>query len=127
MRSFDHPNVMQLLGICWVKDATSKLRPSAPLLVLPYMELGDLKTYLRKKRPASQRPDLIVCTGDSLPALLRFCVLELQTTHGYTRGREWLEAESNISAGSGKCESLFVTAGSSTRSATTGEIWTPNC
>ena len=51
MQDFDHPNVMQLVGICWAKQENVDLRPFAPLIVLPYMELGDLKTYLRKSRP----------------------------------------------------------------------------
>ena len=50
MHQFDHPNVMKLLGICWSDDPSSSYHRS-PLIILPYMELGDLKTYLRKLRP----------------------------------------------------------------------------
>ncbi|XP_065829979.1 uncharacterized protein [Oscarella lobularis] len=50
MRQFDHPNVMKLLGICWSDDPSSPYH-RFPLIILPYMELGDLKAYLRKRRP----------------------------------------------------------------------------
>ncbi|XP_065829914.1 uncharacterized protein [Oscarella lobularis] len=50
MRQFDHPNVMKLFGICWSDDPSSSYHRS-PLIILPYMELGDLKAYLRKRRP----------------------------------------------------------------------------
>ena len=44
MLDFDHPNVLKLLGVCF--DA----RDDLPLIVLPYMANGDLKTYLVNKR-----------------------------------------------------------------------------
>ncbi|XP_065830224.1 tyrosine-protein kinase Mer-like isoform X2 [Oscarella lobularis] len=50
MRQFDHPNVMKLFGICWSDDPSSSYH-RYPLIILPYMELGDLKAYLRKRRP----------------------------------------------------------------------------
>ena len=50
MREFKHPNVMELFGICWSEEKTSPYHRS-PLIVLPYMELGDLKIYLRQCRP----------------------------------------------------------------------------
>ncbi|XP_077977579.1 plexin-A2-like [Glandiceps talaboti] len=39
MKDFDHPNVLRLLGVCVDKD-------SNPLIVLPYMKNGDLKSYV---------------------------------------------------------------------------------
>ena len=53
MKKFTHDNVMELAGICWVKHKQdgSSVRSTTPLIVLPYMELGDLKSYLRKSRP----------------------------------------------------------------------------
>ena len=54
MKDFHHPNVMELIGICWVKPHSDTLRPSSPLIVLPYMELSDLKTYLRRNRPGKR-------------------------------------------------------------------------
>ncbi|XP_052762461.1 uncharacterized protein LOC128205084 isoform X1 [Mya arenaria] len=39
MKNFDHPNVMCLLAICFEKE-------ELPLIVLPYMEHGDLLSYL---------------------------------------------------------------------------------
>ena len=44
MLGFDHPNVLKLLGVCF--DTSDGL----PLIVLPYMENGDLKSYLLSKR-----------------------------------------------------------------------------
>ena len=43
MKSFDHPNVMNLLGVCL--DAGP-----APYLILPYMENGNLLSYLKNNR-----------------------------------------------------------------------------
>ena len=53
MKDLDHPNVMKLIGICWGKkvdldESTSVGR--GPLIVLPYVEMGDLRGYLRSKR-----------------------------------------------------------------------------
>ena len=44
MKSFDHPNVLNLMGVCI--DAGE-----APYLVMPYMANGSLLNYLRKERP----------------------------------------------------------------------------
>ena len=43
MCDFDHPHVLGLVGIC-LDDSNS------PYLILPYMENGDLKNYLKSKR-----------------------------------------------------------------------------
>ena len=53
MRDFKHPNVMELYGICWSEDPTHPNHRS-PFIILPYMELGDLKMYLRKCRPGNK-------------------------------------------------------------------------
>ena len=52
MLDFDHPNVLSLLGVCL--DTEQHL----PLIILPYMANGDLKSYLLK------------CRGDSEPYTL---------------------------------------------------------
>ena len=44
MLDFKHPNVMSLLGVCF--DTEDNL----PLIVLPLMANGDLKSYLAKRR-----------------------------------------------------------------------------
>ena len=49
MTDLNHPNVMNLLGICWSPNSEN-VRYTSPLVVLPYMMLGDLRTYLRGKR-----------------------------------------------------------------------------
>ena len=43
MSSFDHPNVLTLVGVC-LDGGT------APFIIMPYMENGNLLTYLRKNR-----------------------------------------------------------------------------
>ncbi|XP_065842857.1 uncharacterized protein [Oscarella lobularis] len=71
MREFKHPNVMELYGICWSDDPTHPNHRS-PFLILPYMELGDLKMFLRMRRPgnksAEERPQHL-----SLVQLVKFC------------------------------------------------------
>ena len=47
MLDFKHPNVMRLLGVCF--DTEDNL----PLIVLPFMANGDLKSYLVGKRKDS--------------------------------------------------------------------------
>ena len=44
MLDFDHPNVMKLLGVCF--DANDNI----PLIIMPFMANGDLKSFLTKKR-----------------------------------------------------------------------------
>ena len=44
MLDFDHPNVLKLLGVCF--DTEDRL----PLIVLPLMANGDLKSFLIRKR-----------------------------------------------------------------------------
>jgi hypothetical protein len=63
MKKFNHANIMELVGICWTKQDDSCAQPAVglPLIVLPYMELGDLKSYLRKCRPGN-RPVGEACT-----------------------------------------------------------------
>ena len=44
MKTIDHPNVLGLLGVCLnTKDET-------PYIILPFMENGDLKSFLLSKR-----------------------------------------------------------------------------
>ena len=45
MKLFDHPNVLQLLGVCVDSNDEDMLRA-----VLPYMANGDLRNFLRQKR-----------------------------------------------------------------------------
>ena len=44
MLDFHHPNVMKLVGVCFDTDNKQ------PLIILPYMANGDLKSFLRSKR-----------------------------------------------------------------------------
>ena len=54
MKDLDHPNVMKLIGICWGKktlcNESVQQIVCGPLIVLPYIEMGDLRGYLRGKR-----------------------------------------------------------------------------
>ena len=43
MAHFNHRNVLSLIGVCIDVG-------EAPYLVMPYMEIGSLLTYLRKER-----------------------------------------------------------------------------
>ena len=51
MLDFNHPNVLKLIGVCF--DSENQL----PLIILPYMANGDLKSYLRKERKIANRND----------------------------------------------------------------------
>ena len=44
MMSFNHPNVMNLIGVCTDIGET-------PYIVMPFMANGSLLEYLKKKRP----------------------------------------------------------------------------
>ena len=44
MRKFNHPNVLNLIGVCIEEGDT-------PYIVMPYMAKGSLLAYLRKGRP----------------------------------------------------------------------------
>ena len=44
MKSFKHPNVLSLIGVCVEAG-------DAPYIVMPYMANGSLLTFLRKERP----------------------------------------------------------------------------
>ena len=47
MLGFDHPNVLKLLGVCFDTD------DHLPLIVLPFMANGDLRSYLLSLRNPS--------------------------------------------------------------------------
>ena len=64
MRAFDHPNVMYLIGICWTLDNVQNSPRIAPLIVLPYMELGDLQNFLKKSRLDQEEEQVITTTAN---------------------------------------------------------------
>ena len=41
---FSHPNVLSLIGVCIIPEE------AAPLMVMPYMHHGDVKSFLKSKR-----------------------------------------------------------------------------
>ena len=53
MLDFDHPNVMNLLGVCF--DTEDHL----PVIILPYMANGDLKSFLISKRGDSDEVNIL--------------------------------------------------------------------
>ena len=58
MKDFDHPNVLNVLGVGFNPDS------GLPFVVLPLMLNGDLKTYLKSKRQKAGTADDLpeVCT-----------------------------------------------------------------
>ena len=53
MLDFDHPNVMNLLGVCF--DTEDHL----PVIILPYMANGDLKSFLISKRGDNDEANIL--------------------------------------------------------------------
>ena len=51
MKNFQHPNVLQVLGI------SLETEDGLPYIVLPYMANGDLRTFLKSKRPEALTVD----------------------------------------------------------------------
>ena len=49
MSSFNHPNILSVSAVCL--DMSSG---QSPLIVIPYMAKGDLKTFLQKSRLKSE-------------------------------------------------------------------------
>ena len=43
-KKFDHPNVLSLIGVCIIPEE------SVPLMVMPYMHHGDVKSFIKSKR-----------------------------------------------------------------------------
>ena len=54
MKDFDHPNVLNVLGVGFNTDN------GLPFVVLPFMENGDLKTYLKKRRQKDATVDQLL-------------------------------------------------------------------
>jgi len=49
MRGLDHDHVLSLMGVCVESDT----QQTSPLIVLPFMNNGDLRTFLRDGNNAS--------------------------------------------------------------------------
>ena len=43
-KRFSHPNVMSLIGVSYIKEE------AVPLMILPFMYNGDVKSYVKSKR-----------------------------------------------------------------------------
>ena len=63
MLDFHHPNILRLVGVCFDTQDT------LPMIVLPYMANGDLRHFLKAKRPKNKNgstveamPEVATCT-----------------------------------------------------------------
>nr|XP_046269756.1 tyrosine-protein kinase receptor TYRO3 [Scatophagus argus] len=81
MKDFDHPNVIQLIGVSLHRRPGQRL--PIPMVVLPFMKHGDLHTFLLLSRLGDQPFDL------SLQTLLQF-MLDI------SRGMEYLSSRNII-------------------------------
>ena len=61
MLGFDHPNVLRLLGVCFDTDN------NMPLIVLPFMANGDLRSYLMNLRD----PSVSIATLADFPKVIQ--------------------------------------------------------
>jgi len=43
-KKFEHPNVLSLIGVCIIPEE------GVPLMVMPYMHHGDVKSFIKSKR-----------------------------------------------------------------------------
>ena len=43
-KRFDHPNVLSLIGVSIIPEENK------PLMIMPYMHLGDVRSFLKSKR-----------------------------------------------------------------------------
>ena len=66
MKDFDHPNILGLVGISFNDNS------GLPLIVLPFMSNGDLKSFLHSKRDfkrhstISDFPDVRILCSDAV-------------------------------------------------------------
>ena len=51
MRGLDHEHVLALIGVCVESDS----HQTSPLIILPFMSNGDLRTFLRDGNNVSMR------------------------------------------------------------------------
>jgi AXL receptor tyrosine kinase len=65
MLDFDHPNVIKLLGVCFDTD------DQLPVIILPYMANGDLKSFLIDKR-GDNEPNILP-EGLTIEILVKMC------------------------------------------------------
>ena len=44
MKRFNHPNILSLIGVSYIKGE------AIPLMILPFMRNGDVKSFVKSKR-----------------------------------------------------------------------------
>lgn len=72
MRRFNHPNVLHLIGVVWEKG-------QLPVVILPFMGNGDLRTLVRKQDIVSTA--VLIHTHHALVRLTKIYDLLLVTAH----------------------------------------------
>ena len=48
---FNHPNVLSLIGVCIIPEE------AVPLMVMPYMHHGDVRSFIKSKRADNIKAD----------------------------------------------------------------------
>ena len=72
MRGLDHKHVLSLIGVCLDSDVERCL--ASPLIVLPFMKNGDLRTFLRDGNNVSFALD-VVFLSKALPRPSMFRII----------------------------------------------------
>jgi len=66
-KQFDHPNVLGLIGVSIIK------KEALPLMILPYMHNGDVKSFVKSKRGASIKVTDFPIVSVRVIGILRQC------------------------------------------------------
>ena len=73
-KTFSHPNVLSLIGACLEASSSDKM----PLMVVPYMLYGDVKSFLSSKRgnkiDLTELPQVCVCVRACVCVRVCACV-----------------------------------------------------
>ena len=73
MLNFDHPNILHLLGVCFDTE------DHFPLIILPLMSNGDLKSFLIRKRGDGDVDTLPLVCDNTFNILLLLYMIILTT------------------------------------------------
>ena len=70
-KRFNHPNILNLIGVSYAKEE------GIPLMILPFMHNGDVKSFVKSKR------------GNTLevtefPEVCSYNLYNILSTYGYT-------------------------------------------
>ena len=106
MKNFNHPHVLKLLGVCVPSHEN-------PMVVLPYMSNGDLRSYVKDKKKVCKTNTENVKTCGLSKFLLVVFVSELhcaQLTHAGAAGGagDGLPGQSQLRASRSGSQELHV-------------------